>query len=364
MPNTFVGRNGTKFSLDGRVFPVVGVNCYFLAYCSDASQRAALTAAKQMGVNAIRAWAFMDQADAPKGGVVFQYLQNGVVTINDGPNGLDRLDAAIHTAEELGLKLILPLVNQWDAFGGMPMYLKWLGLGTDVKKFYESADARLAYRNWVRHVLTRRNSLTGRLYSEEPSILAWELTNEARCDGDRDLLLDWVHEMASFVKQLDGNHLLALGDEGFLNGGFFARTKGQLYDGQHGTDFAAILDIPDIDFGGYHFYPQDWGHADDLGFGDQWVKDHAAAGERAGKPVVMEEYGLRIGNAQVPDGAARNPWFGHWLKAVKDSGTAGDLLWMLGGSEPDTSGYKDAFVVYQAAEVPAVADHARDVGVW
>jgi mannan endo-1,4-beta-mannosidase len=361
MPNRFVGRDGTKFSLDGSAFPVVGVNCYFLAYCADASQRAALAAAKQMGANAIRSWAFLDAAKA--GGSAFQYLENGVITVNEGPDGLQRLDAAIRTADELGLKLILPLVNHWKDFGGMPMYLQWLGLAGDVKKFYESLDARLAYRNWVKQVLTRRNTLTGRLYSEEPSIMAWELTNEARCDGDRDILLDWVHEMANYVKQLDGNHLVALGDEGFLNGGFFARTKGQLYDGRHGTDFAAILDIPEIDFGGYHFYPQDWGHAQDLEFGDhQWVQDHADVGERAGKPVLMEEYGLKVGDALVPDAAARNPWFARWLKIVKDSGTAGDLLWMLGGKEPDTSGYKDAFVVYQADEVPAVAEHARAMG--
>ena len=357
MANPFVSTDGTKFSLGGQVFPVAGVNCYFLGYCAAASQRAAMLAAKEMGGNAIRTWAFADTEAA--GGVAFQYLENGVIKIDDGPNGLQRLDGVIQTAEELGLKLILPLVNHWKDFGGMPMYLKWLGIAGDVKNFYGSLDARLAYRNWVRSVLTRRNSLTGRLYSEEPSIMAWELTNEARCEGDRDMLLDWVHEMASYVKQLDGNHLLALGDEGFFREGFFehlfAHRKGELYDGRHGTDFAAVLDIPEIDFGGYHFYPQDWGHGNDLEFGEQWVKDHAEAGERAGKPVLMEEYGLKVGDAVVPDGAARKAWFERWLQAVKETGTAGSLLWMLGGSEADTSGYKDAYVVYKTDEVPMLS---------
>ena len=171
-----------------------------------------------------------------------------MIKIDDGPNGLQRLDAVIQTAEQLGLKLILPLVNHWADFGGMPMYLQWLGLGSEVTTFYRSLDARLAYRHWVEHVLTRRNTLTGRLYSDEPSILAWELTNEARCGGDRDLLLDWVREMAILVKQCDKNHLLALGDEGFFNqhSYFHKNAKGELYDGRHGADFAAILDIPEI----------------------------------------------------------------------------------------------------------------------
>jgi len=361
MAEQFVSRNQTKFSLAGQDFPVAGVNCYFLAYCADLSRRAAMNTAKQMGANAIRTWAFQDAA-AAGGGVAFQYLDNGVIKIDDGPNGLQRLDAVIQTAEQLGLKLILPLVNHWKDFGGMPMYLNWLGLAGDVKLFYESLEARRAYRNWLQHVLTRRNTLTGRLYSEEPSIMAWELTNEARCDGNRDLLLDWVQEMATFVKQLDGNHLLSLGDEGFFNQHYFAHGKGQLYDGQHGTDFAEILHIKEIDFGGYHFYAQDWGYEKHLEFGEQWVKDHADAGRRAGKPVLMEEYGLKIGDAVVPDAATRNSWFNRWLTAVRDTDTAGSLLWMLGGTEPDTIVFKDDYVVYRPDETSLFPDEARGVG--
>ncbi len=360
-PNLFVAREGTRFSLNGSAFPVTGVNCYFLAYCEAASCRAAMTTAKQMGANTIRSWAFQD-AEQGGGGVAFQYLENGVIKIDDGPNGLQRLDGVIQTAEQLGLKLILPLVNHWKDFGGMPMYLKWLGISGDVKEFYKSLEARLAYRNWVQHVVTRRNTLTGRLYCDEPSIMAWELTNEARCDGERDILLDWVHEMAAFVKQLDRNHLLALGDEGFFNEHhLLEHNQGQLYDGRHGTDFAAILDIPEIDFGGYHFYPQDWDHAEDLEFGDRWVSDHAKIAERAGKPVLMEEYGLKLIDP-VPDAAARNSWFARWLKTVQTTATGGALLWMLGGKEADTSGYKDDYVVYQADEVPALSAQTRGMG--
>jgi mannan endo-1,4-beta-mannosidase len=345
MATPFVSTNQMMFFLDGNPLPVHGLNCYFLAYCAAASRRSAMAVAKQMGANAIRTWAFADAA-APGGGVAFQYLENGVIKVDDGPNGLQRLDGVIQTADELGLKLILPLINHWKDFGGMPMYLKWLGIEGDVKQFYQSLEARIAYRNWLQRVITRRNALTGRLYSEEPSIMAWELTNEARCDGDKDLLLDWVHEMAAYVKQLDGNHILALGDEGFFHEHHWLHDKGELYNGCHGTDFAAILDIPEIDFGGYHFYPQDWGHATNLELGDQWIADHAKVAARAQKPVLMEEYGLKIGDAIIADQAARNTWFAHWLNTVKETSTAGALLWMLGGTEDDTRGYKDSYVVY------------------
>jgi mannan endo-1,4-beta-mannosidase len=167
--------------------------------------------------------------------------------------------------------------------------------------------------------------------------------------------------MSSFVKQLDPNHLLALGDEGFIRQGFILHRGGELYDGGHGNDFAAILDLPEIDFGSYHFYPQNWGHATDLDFGEKWIQDHADIGQRAGKPVVMEEYGLKLGDATVPDAAARNEWFTRWLLTAKDSGTAGDLLWMLGGAEDDTKGYRDDYFVLTADEVPSVVSHSSEM---
>ena len=77
-----------------------------------------------MGANTIRAWAFLD-AEAPP---AFQYFENGAIRIDDGPQGLERLDALIAAAEEFGLGLVLPLVNYWPDFGGMPMYLNWLGI--------------------------------------------------------------------------------------------------------------------------------------------------------------------------------------------------------------------------------------------
>ena len=48
--------------------------------------------------------------------------------IHDGPNGLVRLDRAISLAEARGVRLILALTNNWQDFGGMSQYVKWLGL--------------------------------------------------------------------------------------------------------------------------------------------------------------------------------------------------------------------------------------------
>lgn len=295
-----------------------------------------------MGANAIRAWAFLD-AEAPP---AFQYLENGAIRIDDGPQGLERLDSLIAAAEEFNLGLILPLVNYWPDFGGMPMYLNWLGISGDVTNFYGSPEARRAYRTWVEHVLTRRNTITGRLYSDEPGILAWELANEPRCEirGGRELLLDWVSEMSIFVKQLDRNHLLALGDEGF----FYRKGRGHLYDGTYGVDFEAVLALDPIDFGTYHFYPQQWGLSSNLEFASQWIADHIAAGNRANKPVVLEEYGLKIDGTNVRSAVERGWLLDGWRQSVQDLDGGGALLWMLGCDEPDTRAYCDDYTIYRS----------------
>lgn len=295
-----------------------------------------------MGANAVRAWAFLDAA-AP---AAFQYFEDGAIRIDDGPDGLQRLDALIAAAEEFGIGLILPLVNHWPHFGGMPIYLQWLGLAGDATAFYRSPRARRAYRAWVERVLTRRNTITGRLYPDEPAVLAWELANEPRCPiaGGRDLLLDWTAEMSAFVKRLDANHLVALGDEGF----FYRRGRGHLYDGAYGVDFEAVLELDSIDFGTYHFYPQQWGLADNLEFAERWISGHLAAGNRANKPVVLEEYGLKIDGCGVRSPEERHRWLDSWRRHVQEMGGGGALLWMLGCQEPDTIGYCDGYTVYRS----------------
>lgn len=350
---SFVSTAGVAFTLDGALFPVSGVNCYFLAYCSDESRRAAIGNAKALGATVIRSWAFLAVDNFTPGRVAFQYFKDGNIQVNDGPDGLVRLDALIKAAEDLNVKLILPLINHWEALGGMPTYLKWLSPGSDVTEFYRSPALRTAYQSWLDCILTRRNTLTGRLYSEEPAIMAWELTNEARCQtrGGRELLLDWIGEMSAFVKQRDSNHLLALGDEGF----FYKKGSGDLYDGSHGVDWEANLAVTDIDFGTYHFYPQDWGHAKDLDFATRWITDHYVAAARLNKPAIMEEFGLNFDSNQVPTAQERNQWFARWLDTIRDTQTAGSLLWMLGLKAPDTAGYVDDYVIYSVEEVPAMA---------
>ncbi|CAN1835574.1 Mannan endo-1,4-beta-mannosidase 7 [Linum perenne] len=67
----------------------------------------------------------------------------------------------------------------------------------------------------------------------------------------------WITEMASYAKSIDGNHLLEVGLEGFYGK---SESNKQQYNPnfQVGTDFIANNEIPEIDFATVHAYPDQW----------------------------------------------------------------------------------------------------------
>ena len=351
----FVTTVGTQFVHSNQPFYPFGVNCYFLGFCSELSRRQTLTAAKELGATTVRSWAFLDIEHRTPGAPAFQHFSGGQICFDDGPDGLERLDALIAAAEEMNLHLILPFVNHWNDFGGMPLYLKCLRISGNIAEFYRSSAARGAYQAWVEHLLTRRNTRTGRFYYQEPAVMAWELANEPRCDGTHgDDLLRWIDDMSRFVKSLDSNHLLAAGDEGF----FRKLSRSHLYNGTHGVDFNAILEMPAIDFGTYHMYPQYWGRPDYLDFAAEWISSHISASQLANKPVLLEEFGLKNDKVMTTVGS-RDNIYSRWLQQTYDEGGAGALLWMLGNPEGDTEGFRDPFTIVSVDELPATRQQIR-----
>ena len=93
-------------------------------------------AAKKAGLIVFRTWGFNDknvtlQPDGmPKYGnegagdtkTVFQRWDNGKATIN-----VQDFDKIVRAAEKTGMKLIVPLTNNWADYGGMDVYTVNLG---------------------------------------------------------------------------------------------------------------------------------------------------------------------------------------------------------------------------------------------
>jgi len=213
-------------------------------------------------------------------------------------------------------------------------------------------------------------------YRDSPAIMAWELANEPRCGADstRNLprstsctpatLTSWISEMSAHIKTLDPNHLVTWGGEGEFN---VPDNPDWAYAGADGGDFAAEIALPSIDFGVFHSYPDWWGKS--VSWTDQWVRDHAEAGRRAGKPVVHEEYGwmtdeARLRNLGTTSDATRKEVVGGWQRIGVEEGLAGDMYWQFGyGGYSYGRNDDDGFTIYledeEAREL--VYGHAREV---
>ncbi len=330
---------------DGRAFRVAGANNYYLAFAPDSMVVPVFELARKMQLNVLRTWAFLDCGMAQPGcmppgaqhGAYFQYWDPvaGAPVFNDGPTGLERLDRTIALAEQYEIRLILPLVNYWDDFGGMRQYLNWFGLSHRIE-FYTHPQTRRAFKNYIEHMLSRVNTITGRCYCEEPSIFAWELANEPRCmseDGTPAVnatgtLLDWIHEMSAHLKSIDPNHLVSAGDEGHF--------------GTYGVDTKRILSVNTIDFGTCHYYPHFAAKKEPISFGRRWIRQRVAAAHRAGKPMLLEEYGWKLDPADLATSSVlRKKAFASWLSEIAESKGAGSLMWMIASTQADGKPYPD-----------------------
>src|SRR5688572_4346418 len=106
----------------------------------------------------------------------------------------------------------------------------------------------------------RVNTITGVVYKDDPTIMAWELMNEPRCPSDLSgrTLQSWIAEMAAHVKSIDGAHLLETGLEGFYGASSPSRGAVNPSGYQVGADFLANNRVPGVDFATVHAYPDQW----------------------------------------------------------------------------------------------------------
>ncbi|KAJ6399503.1 hypothetical protein OIU77_020122 [Salix suchowensis] len=180
----FMRTNGVQLLLNGSPFYANGFNAYWLMYfATDTSQREKVTSvfqeAKQHGLTLARTWAFNDGQD--------RALQVSPGSYNE--QTFQGLDFVISEAKKNGIKLILSLVNNYENFGGRKQYVNWASSQgqaiSSVDDFYTNSIVKGYYKNHIKTVLTRRNSITGVAYKDEPTIMAWELMNEPRCASDQ-----------------------------------------------------------------------------------------------------------------------------------------------------------------------------------
>ncbi|GFJ89185.1 glycoside hydrolase 5 family protein [Phytohabitans rumicis] len=350
----FVVRDGATLKLDGKKFRFGGTNNYYLMYKSRLMVDDVFADAKSAGFTVLRTWGFLDIGNqdgsgsihGKADGVYFQYWDGTRPAYNDGADGLERLDYVIKAAGDAGVKLVIPLTNNWNDFGGIAQYVRWRG-GQYHDDFYSDPVIRGWYKDWISHVLNRTNSLTGVKYKDDPAVMTWELGNEPRCKGSGlyptspncspQLLTAWADEMTRHIKSVDRKHLASVGDEGFFCDD---RTSSDwTVNCGEGVDVLAFTKLPAVDVMSYHLYPKPWGK--DAVWAVDWIKRHNREAAKIGKPVMLGEFGW-------PDKADRNPVYQKWTDAFIATGGTGFLYWILSGVQDDGSLYPDydGYTVY------------------
>ncbi|MEV2239913.1 cellulase family glycosylhydrolase [Micromonospora sp. NPDC049891] len=364
----FVVRKGDRLFVDGRPFRFAGTNNYYLMYKSRAMVDDVFADAKAAGFTVLRHWGFLDigtpggsdSVHGPADGVWFQYWDGEKPAFNDGPDGLQRLDYVLYAARQAGVRVVIPLTNNWRDFGGIDQYVRWRG-AEHHDDFYTDPVIRGWYRDWVSHLLNRVNPLTGTAYKDDPTIMAWELANEPRCKGSgvypasprcsTDTITTWADEMSRHIKSVDRRHLVGVGDEGFFCDG--ADAGHWTVNCGEGVDSVALSRLPAVDVLGYHLYPDHWGN--DADWSVRWIERHNREAERIGKPAVLGEFGWH-------DKATRNPVYQRWTDTFIRTGGTGLMHWILSGVQDDGTLYPDydGYTVYCPSPVCTTLSNAGE----
>lgn len=198
--------------------------------------------------------------------------------------GFRALDQVLKIANEQGVRLIIPFVDNWHWWGGRVQYADFHGKTKD--DFWTDPQVIADFKQTIRFTITRTNTLTGVRYADDKAILCWETGNEV------DSPASWTREIAAYIKSLDKNHLVM--------------------DGFNTTELRAeSLTMPEVDIVTTHHYP---GGKKPFA---QLIRENAARA-KGHKPYVVGEFGF-VGTKQMAEA----------IQAVRETQTAGALAWSL-----------------------------------
>ncbi|GAB1623824.1 cellulase family glycosylhydrolase [Agarivorans albus] len=332
----FVKQSGKQLMLSGQSFRFAGASNFYLHRSDNVTITSFLDDAEAMGLNSVRIFGFLDGEDYN----MSLQPELGVFKKAGQKDALERIDFIVHQASLRGIRLVIVLTNNWPEYGGVPQYVKWLDLESH-DEFFSSKQAKEAYKKYAAHLIGRENQYTGKRYSDDPTIMTWELINAPRTqDTSGQLLVEWADEMSRYVKSIAPQQLVALGSEGFFNR---PGNTDWNYNGSEGVDWERLIRLPNIDYGTFHLYPEYWEKADVEAWGTQWIVEHAEAASLANKPFVLEEYAILANDINNRDFV-----YDKWHRTAYAQGASGTMVWGLNSFKdaakkelyPDYDGYR------------------------
>lgn len=360
----FVTTDGTHFMLDGEPYYFIGTNMWYAPILASEGQggdrqrlQTELDILRLLGVRNLRILAGADSG-SKNANTVQPVLQDETGSLND--TLLSGLDFLLVEMGKRGMKAVIYLTNSWDWSGGYGHYLVRTGhdhspnaSGEGYNSYVEHAAkfvfddrAQQLFLKHVERIVTRKNSLTGRLYSEDPTIMSWQICNEPRpfSKEGKSRFTQWIGTTAALIKQHDPHHLVSTGSEG-------------LYGCETDTALCTTLHaLPAIDYLTVHIWPVNWGwarrtHTDTdipkaIRRTEQYIHLHETMARTIRKPFVIEEFGYpRDEHSYDPQAttASRDRLYSAIMRRVVDShnrrgALAGCNFWGWGGIGRPTAG--------------------------
>jgi mannan endo-1,4-beta-mannosidase len=286
--------------------------------------------------------------------------------IERAPGNLDDslLQGLDYLLAEMGkrkMHAVLFLNNYWQWSGGMSQYNVWAdgGKGPDPDnpaegypafmefsaKFYTNEKADALFREYVRTIITRKNTVNGRPYAADPTIMSWQLANEPRPgtfgpEGEKNLeaFYRWIGRTSEYIHVLDTNHLVSTGSEGAVGFRWSTEYARRTHESKY------------VDYVTFHLWPLNWGWFNPMKIDStlstseekavEYMGSHLAVARSLDKPAVLEEFGFPRDSAKcspLDPATARDRYYARVLGVIEDSARtgapiAGSNFWGWGGS--------------------------------
>jgi mannan endo-1,4-beta-mannosidase len=268
---------------------------------------------------------------------------------------LGGLDFLLSEMKKRHMTAVMVLGNFWPWSGGFSQWVSWEE-GSSIpyppphpkgswstfqeysSRFYTLPEAVRKQQEAVKRIITRKNTITGVNYFEDPTIMSWQLANEPRGGRYRKEFLEWVKSSSKMIRALAPHHLISLGSEGETLSPIFA-----------GNNFIEDHSVENIDYSTIHLWVENWGVYNPknsrltmpvtLGVMKSYLKDHVLKAKTFKKPIVLEEFGMaRDQRSMDPDSttADRDRYYQSTLEEVlyylkSDRSIQGANFWAWSG---------------------------------
>lgn len=229
LQSAFVTRSGSQLLLGGKPFRFAGPNIYWLGldgnlggvtYPTHFRVDDALSTAQAMGATVVRAHTLGISVGCPL------CVEPSLGVFNE--TALQHIDYAIKAAHDHGIRLIIPLIDNWRYYhGGVHVFTNWRGFPVTYV-FYTNPAVIGDFEHYISHLLHHVNTYTGITYKNDPTIMAWETGNEITPTTQ------WTKTISEYIKSIDSHHLVI--------------------DGTKGVDPGALA-LNSVDIISDHFYP-------------------------------------------------------------------------------------------------------------